>query len=333
MLQFLIENRTRVVSKEDVIEAVWDGRCISDSALTYALNAVRKAVGDDGKAQAVIRTVPRHGFRFLGEVSVKKSGELTVQSIFGQRTQTVRVSAFRSWLPLRATAGVLFVIMLAAGLTWWQPWRERREAASVDAGIALRDDPSLSGLTFDNVSAASAFWIANQTEVDGSAATMVRMSSGAAITLATTGLQAGDVVTVWVQVFNSPYKCFDGECGWDDIFIFGDGTRVANFDARSAAEISVLRLDGKVIDIDGKATFRGRLPVGDTSQAIFGPGLVKPMGAQVHLIVRTHQAEIPGMLEVMLSTPNGGCAAEYPNEPCQNVQIVKFFSPEAEPSN
>ena len=100
-----------------------------------------------------------------------------------------------------------------------------------------------------------------------------------------------------------------------------------------AAVISAMRLDGKVIDVDGKATFRGRLPVGDTSQAIFGPGIVNPMGAEVHLIVRTHGAAIPGLLEVMLSTPNGGCAAEYPNEPCLSVQNARFVPPGGKTAN
>ena len=69
LLQFLIENRERVVSKDEIIQAVWDGRAVSDSALTYAMNTVRRAVGDDGKAQAVIKTFPRRGFRFVAEVA------------------------------------------------------------------------------------------------------------------------------------------------------------------------------------------------------------------------------------------------------------------------
>ena len=69
LLQFLIENRQRVVSKDEIIEAVWDGRVVSDSALTYAINTVRKSVGDDGRAQAVIKTFPRRGFRFIADLT------------------------------------------------------------------------------------------------------------------------------------------------------------------------------------------------------------------------------------------------------------------------
>src|ERR1041385_6033199 len=69
LLLYLIRNRHRVVSKDDLIATVWGGRIVSDSALTTRINAVRHAVGDDGAAQRLIRTVPRKGIRFVAEVS------------------------------------------------------------------------------------------------------------------------------------------------------------------------------------------------------------------------------------------------------------------------
>jgi TolB-like protein/Flp pilus assembly protein TadD len=69
LLVYLVRNRGRVVSKDDLIDSVWGGRIVSDSALTTRLNAARKAVNDSGAAQRVIRTVPRRGVRFIGEVS------------------------------------------------------------------------------------------------------------------------------------------------------------------------------------------------------------------------------------------------------------------------
>ena len=69
LLVYLVRNRDRVVSKDDLIDGVWGGRIVSESALTTRLNAVRKAVGDSGAAQRLIRTVPRRGVRFIGEVS------------------------------------------------------------------------------------------------------------------------------------------------------------------------------------------------------------------------------------------------------------------------
>ena len=69
VLQHLVRNRDQVVSKDELIGAVWNGRAISDTTLSSRIFAARRAVGDTGEAQAVIRTVPRRGFRFVGEVS------------------------------------------------------------------------------------------------------------------------------------------------------------------------------------------------------------------------------------------------------------------------
>jgi TolB-like protein len=68
LLDYLISNRERVVGKEDLIKAVWRGRCVSDAALTTRMNAVRCAIGDNGVDQRLIRTLPRKGFRFIGSV-------------------------------------------------------------------------------------------------------------------------------------------------------------------------------------------------------------------------------------------------------------------------
>ena len=53
LLQFLIENRERVVSKDEIIDRVWDGRIVSDGTLNSRINAVRRALNDDGKTQAL----------------------------------------------------------------------------------------------------------------------------------------------------------------------------------------------------------------------------------------------------------------------------------------
>ncbi|MBR0714217.1 winged helix-turn-helix domain-containing protein [Bradyrhizobium liaoningense] len=68
LLVYLVEQRDRVVSKDDLIAEVWGERIVSDSALNSRINAARKALGDDGEAQRLIKTVPRKGFRFVGEV-------------------------------------------------------------------------------------------------------------------------------------------------------------------------------------------------------------------------------------------------------------------------
>jgi TolB-like protein len=67
---YLIENQDRVVSKDELIDKVWSQQVVSDSALTTCINAARVAVGDSGKRQAVIKTFPRRGFRFVADAVV-----------------------------------------------------------------------------------------------------------------------------------------------------------------------------------------------------------------------------------------------------------------------
>jgi pimeloyl-ACP methyl ester carboxylesterase/DNA-binding winged helix-turn-helix (wHTH) protein len=69
LLVYLVQNRDRVVSKDDLIATVWHGRIVSDSTLSSRITAVRKAVGDSGEQQTLIRTIARKGLRFIGEVS------------------------------------------------------------------------------------------------------------------------------------------------------------------------------------------------------------------------------------------------------------------------
>jgi DNA-binding winged helix-turn-helix (wHTH) protein len=69
LLIYLVQNRDRVVSKDDLFAAVWHGRVVSDSTLTSRITVVRHAVGDSGEQQNLIRTIARKGFRFIGTVS------------------------------------------------------------------------------------------------------------------------------------------------------------------------------------------------------------------------------------------------------------------------
>ena len=78
LLVFLVQNRDHVVSKDDLIEAVWGGRIVSESTLTSRINAARRAVGDSGEDQKLIRTIPRKGLRFVGAVRTR-GGEQVVE--------------------------------------------------------------------------------------------------------------------------------------------------------------------------------------------------------------------------------------------------------------
>ena len=70
LLLLLLENRDRVVTKSELFDEIWDGRSVSDSALSSRIRSARQAIGDDGQQQTLIRTIHRRGFRFISEVTL-----------------------------------------------------------------------------------------------------------------------------------------------------------------------------------------------------------------------------------------------------------------------
>lgn len=77
LLVYLIKNRERVVSKDDLISSVWGGRIVSNSTLDSHINAARKVLDDSGKEQRLIRTAARKGIRFVGQVIEKADDGLS----------------------------------------------------------------------------------------------------------------------------------------------------------------------------------------------------------------------------------------------------------------
>jgi hypothetical protein len=127
--------------------------------------------------------------------------------------------------------------------------------------------------------------------VPGAWSSLVTNGAGASMTLHTTGLTPGDVVTVWWVVFNAPQNCTHGEgpyrCGPGDLPPFGgDGS----------AEPSLLYATGHVIGGSGTARYGAHLAVGDTSGALFGPGLTNPLGADIHLVLHDHGPADPAIV-------------------------------------
>ncbi len=70
LLRFFADHAGELVTRDDIIGAVWHGRVVSDAAVSTRINALRRAVGDDGRNQTILQTVPRRGFRFLPAVTV-----------------------------------------------------------------------------------------------------------------------------------------------------------------------------------------------------------------------------------------------------------------------
>ncbi|WP_439374013.1 winged helix-turn-helix domain-containing tetratricopeptide repeat protein [Bradyrhizobium sp. DASA03120] len=134
LLLFLVQNRQRVVTRDDLLNAVWEGRIVSESTLTSHVNAVRKAIGDTGKEQRLIRTVSRRGLRFVGKVIEEEMPARAPVTDPGADRGVRRVRAFGD-----------------GALT------ETREAAPVFAAEAERrpplpDRPSIAVLPFQNMS-------------------------------------------------------------------------------------------------------------------------------------------------------------------------------------
>lgn len=93
LLEFLINQRQRVVSKDDLFRAVWHGRFVSDSTLTSRVALARQAVNDTGQHQRLIRTVPYRGYRFVG--AVRECDEHSVRSLYESVSQACAPSLER----------------------------------------------------------------------------------------------------------------------------------------------------------------------------------------------------------------------------------------------
>jgi hypothetical protein len=140
----------------------------------------------------------------------------------------------------------------------------------------------------------------------GSSSTLVRNDTGVSATFLVSGLNPGVVYTFWWLVFNEPENCSPPACNLDD---------VVPFPGNSAAGVSLLFGAGQVIGNSGSGHYGARLAVGDTTGAFFGPGLVDPLGAEIHIVLRSHGPVVDGMVDEQLTSFNGGC----PPNTCANV--------------
>ena len=80
LLIYLLRNNDRVITKDDLIASVWGGRIVSDTTLTSRIYAARRAIGDSGRNQTLIRTIARKGLRFIGDVRVEADNEAAPSS-------------------------------------------------------------------------------------------------------------------------------------------------------------------------------------------------------------------------------------------------------------
>jgi TolB-like protein len=92
LLALLVENNERLVSKDEIVEKVWDGRVVSESAVASRVKSARQALGDDGKTQRYIKTIHRQGFRFVGEVRALQDAQPAEPLVAAPAEQSSRPS-------------------------------------------------------------------------------------------------------------------------------------------------------------------------------------------------------------------------------------------------
>jgi len=132
LLHHLLENRGRIVTRDELQEHLWDGRIVSDAAISTQIRTLRRALGDDRARQRFVRTYPRRGFRFSAPVEPAPPGGS------GQRRRA----------PLRAVA--LGLALLAGGmLALWPERGNGPETAPEPPAL------SIAVLPFDNLSGDS----------------------------------------------------------------------------------------------------------------------------------------------------------------------------------
>jgi TolB-like protein/DNA-binding winged helix-turn-helix (wHTH) protein len=131
LLAHLVQNPERVVCRNELLREVWDGRIVSDSAIANRINAARRAIGDSGDAQRLIRTVPRKGFRFIAVVEeYRPKAQVSVPP---------RISPLRRFPPSLAGAALVVLGIAIATFTLWQGIRSPsvRSGAQPTASNAL----------------------------------------------------------------------------------------------------------------------------------------------------------------------------------------------------
>jgi DNA-binding winged helix-turn-helix (wHTH) protein len=100
LLVHLIRRREHVVSRDELIESIWGGRIVSESALSTRINAMRSAIGDSGTEQRLIKTLPRKGVRFVGEVrEEQRPSETSASSLEHRAVETIDVYPATEGLP------------------------------------------------------------------------------------------------------------------------------------------------------------------------------------------------------------------------------------------
>jgi predicted ATPase len=138
VLALLVQHRNRVVSKEELLDAVWNHRFVSESSLTSRIKSARQAIGDDGQAQRLIRTVHGRGYQFVGEVRAAESAE----SVEGRSATPVPIPATPTIGRQHDIEQVLGLFERASIVTLLGPGGVGKTRLAVEVALRRAPDPA-----------------------------------------------------------------------------------------------------------------------------------------------------------------------------------------------
>lgn len=143
--------------------------------------------------------------------------------------------------------------------------------------------------------------------VPGTGSMVVRNRDAVSMTMHTADLVPGYAYTAWWVIFNQPQKCATSPCGEPDLFM-------------PEVNASVLYAAGQIAGDDGTANFGSFRATSDTTDALFGPGVLNTRRAEIHLVVRSHgpASPDPAILAAQVGSFDGGC----PPNTCEDVQAT-----------
>lgn len=190
------------------------------------------------------------------------------------------------------------------------------QPVAIAASASASDMPPLSIRSRANV---HLFPASGENDVPGATSTLERTPDGVTLTIDTVDLAPDEAYTIWWVIFNHPEACSDGQCMAPDLS-----------NPETAAMVSYAT--GAIADEQGRAHFTASLSKGDASGALDNasgfpfelvepaPGLLNPLTAEIHAVIRTHGAAMDDPAE-QLSSFNGGC-----NPECTNVQATMYLA-------
>jgi TolB-like protein len=117
LIAYLVENRDRMVSRDELFEKLWEGRVVSDSALASRIKSARQALGDDGRTQGIIKTVHGQGLRFVADVHIQRDSSI-VAPVIASDEQTKTAPELSSHTASRPSIAVLPFRTIGAAGDW-----------------------------------------------------------------------------------------------------------------------------------------------------------------------------------------------------------------------